>query len=68
MKKSTAPALQRLRDHLFRVTNEVIAEVESGLHSGSPEAVAEARENTLREICPCFRYVPLCKGEYLRLA
>lgn len=65
MAKSEASGFERLRQHLFRMTNEIITEIDSSLYSGSPEAVAGGRENALREILSRFfpRTYDLAKGK-----
>jgi hypothetical protein len=54
MTKSSAPANERLREHLGRLVDEIQATISSGLYSGSPEAVASNREEVLSEILSRF--------------
>jgi hypothetical protein len=65
MTKSSAPASERLREHLGRLVDEIQATISSGLYSGSPEAVASNREEVLSEILSRFlpRTFDLGKGK-----
>lgn len=63
--RSKASVTERLREHMKKLVEDVAREFDSGLYSGSPEAVAEHRERFLAEVLSRFmpRTYDMAKGK-----
>lgn len=54
MSRTTATVSERLLDHCERLSDDIVADYDDGLHSGTPEIVAAFRETFIQEIVSRF--------------